>query len=70
MLVVKRLRQDAGISQAELARRCGMHPSTVCAIERGRLNPYPGQVEKIVEALSWQGDPAELFREEASDGAA
>ena len=44
-------RNQRGWSRAELARRAGMHPSTVSLIESGRLVPYPSQVEKLADAL-------------------
>lgn len=50
-------------SQASLARRAGLHPSTVCAIERGRLVPYDAQAKKLAAALGWEGDPSALFEE-------
>ena len=38
-------------SQAELARRAHMNPSTVSLIEAGRLVPYPSQLRKLAKAL-------------------
>ena len=61
MLAMELRRHELGWSQAELARRAGMHPSSVCAIERGRLTPYPAQARKLAEALAWDGEPAGLF---------
>lgn len=58
---LERLLHD--MKQSEMARMTGMHPTSISAIENGRLRPYPGQVEKIVAALEWEGDPAELFEE-------
>ncbi len=45
-----------GISQAELARRAGLNPSTVCQAESGRFLPYPAQLRKLAQGL---GIPAE-----------
>jgi transcriptional regulator with XRE-family HTH domain len=45
---VRRARQW---TKAELARRAGLHASTVGAIESGRLRPYPGQLQKLCRAL-------------------
>jgi len=56
-------RERHGWSQAELARRAGMHNSTVNQIENGRMLPYPNQLAKIVAALGWAGEPAELLQE-------
>ena len=44
-------RNQRGWSRAELARRAGMHPSTVSLIESGRLVPYPSQLDKLAAAL-------------------
>lgn len=44
-------RRAAGWSQAELARRAKMHPTTISLIESGRLVPGEGQVKKIEAAL-------------------
>ncbi len=48
---VEGLRKARGWSQAELARRAGMHPSTVSLIERGYQRAYPSQIEKLSTAL-------------------
>lgn len=57
-------RKMKGWSQAELARRAGMHPSTVSLIESGRQVPYPSQLAKLAKAL---GVPADLLEEVSSD---
>jgi len=44
-------RNQKGWSRAELARRAGMHPSTVSLIESGRLVAYPSQLDKLALAL-------------------
>lgn len=36
---IKKARRDAGITQAELARRLGVTPQTVSQYERGCINP-------------------------------
>ena len=46
-----------------LARRAGMHVSSISQIESGRLLPYPRQQEKIAHALEWEDDLRELFEE-------
>lgn len=61
-LLVKREIKRRG-SFNEFARRSGLHVSSVSQIVNGRLHPYPGQVEKIVNTLNWKGDPAPLFHE-------
>ena len=48
---LKRRREKLGLSKSAFARECGMHPSSISQIELGRLNAYPGQVEKILRTL-------------------
>ncbi len=48
---IQELRKARGLSQSALARRARMHVSSVCAIEQGRLLPYPGQLKKLAKAL-------------------
>ena len=65
MLLIEKLRTDNKLSQSEIARRAVMHVSTVNSIERGRLIPWPGQIEKlkgIMLALGWDG-VSDLFSE-------
>ena len=51
MMLLKTERQRRGWSQAELARRAQMNPTTVSLIESRRLEPYPKQLEKLADAL-------------------
>jgi len=48
---IKKLRQQRGWSQAELARRAVLNSNTVCMIESGRWVPYPKQLSKLSNAL-------------------
>lgn len=64
---MKRLRaarEARSWSQAELARRAGLHASTISLLESGRLVPYPSQVEKIAAALDLPADAAGALIEE------
>jgi transcriptional regulator with XRE-family HTH domain len=61
------LRHKARASQAEIARRAGLHYSTLNAAENGRHLMWPGQLAKLALALDWQGDPAALLDEVSSD---
>ena len=54
-LDVRAERERRGWSQAELARQSGLNANTIGMIERGRLVPYPSQVEKIELALGQVG---------------
>lgn len=61
-LLLKREMRKRG-SYSSFARKADLHVSSVSQIVNGHLKLYPGQVEKIVTALGWEGDPSDLFRE-------
>lgn len=48
---LKRLRVEKGLSQARLAARAGVDPSTVNQIERGAREASPATLRKLSEAL-------------------
>ena len=48
---ITRRRTALGISKSALGRESGLHVSTVSQIENGRLNPYPGQIQKLADAF-------------------
>ena len=58
MKKVRALREAEGWSQSELARRAGLHSTTVSVIESGRWKPGQGQIEKLAAALGVE--PADL----------
>lgn len=60
---LKRLRTDKGLSQARLAARAGLDPSTVNQIERGARDPSPATLYKLADALGV--GLAELLEDEA-----
>ena len=51
MIKLKVARLVAGESQAELARRARLHPTTVCLVENRRFIPGLGQLQKLARAL-------------------
>ena len=67
MLRLTRVRTKKGWSQSRLSKESGVHVSSISAIERGRLNPWPGQVQRIAEALEWQGNPTALLEDVTDD---
>ncbi len=56
---IRALRRPAGLSQDDLARRCGLHRTYVGGIERGERNPSFANLLKIAHAL--QVRPSELL---------
>ena len=66
MFYFKHLRTEKGWSQAELARRTRLHPSTISKIETGVQKPYPSELAKIATILNIAED--EVMREVSHDG--
>ena len=56
---VKELREKAGLSQVELARRARIASTNLSAIENGRLMPWPKARRKLARAL--RCSESELF---------
>ena len=51
MVNIRELREQLGISQKELAERCGITQSFMCDIEQGRTKPSIDVAAKIADAL-------------------
>lgn len=45
------LREELGLTQAELAERCGMDQGDISRIERGSVNPTARTLQRIAGAL-------------------
>lgn len=56
---VRRLREEKGWSQEELAHRTGLHRTYISGIERGVRNPTVKIVAKIAKLL--EVEPSELL---------
>jgi transcriptional regulator with XRE-family HTH domain len=72
MLLLTVERKARKLSQAEIARRAGMHVSSISGIEARRLMPWSGQITRITETMrdaGWDGN-GDLFSEVSDDGAA
>ena len=48
---LRKMRQKAGLSQAEVARKAKIAPAMLCRIESGQGNPTVGTISKIVKAI-------------------
>jgi len=48
---LRRLRQEMGISQEELAHRADIDRTYVSALERAKYNPTVGMIGRLAEAL-------------------
>jgi len=55
---VRKIRKQRGLSQEELAFRCGLHRTYISDIERGSRNVSLKNIEKIAKAL---GVPPKLL---------
>ena len=60
-------RKVRGLTQSGLARAAEMHVSTMCAIETGRMKPWPGQSAKIARVLDWPQERAEELFEDVAE---
>jgi DNA-binding XRE family transcriptional regulator len=45
------LRQKHGLTQVQLAERCGVHQADISRIERGSVDPRTRTLQRIAEAL-------------------
>jgi transcriptional regulator with XRE-family HTH domain len=50
-LAVRRMREQAGLSQEELAMRAEVEPSLIAGIEAGQADPTWGDARRIAAAL-------------------
>lgn len=63
-LVLRRLRQEVGLSQETLGFESGYHRTYISLLERGRKSPSLQTIFNISNALKI--DPAELIKQVAS----
>jgi transcriptional regulator with XRE-family HTH domain len=58
-------RERLGLSQEQVANRCGVHATEVSRIEGGKRDPRVSTVVRLARAV--EVEPAELLRRPASD---
>lgn len=58
---VRKLRREQGISQEELAERCGLHRTYISDVELGKRNVSLENIERIATSLN--KSLVDLFRE-------
>lgn len=63
MIMLTKVREERGLSKSQLSFASCVPASTVGQIEARRFRPYDPQLDRIAEALGWDGDPAELLEE-------
>lgn len=63
---LRKARRDLDLSQEAVARRAGMHPNHVGAIERGTKDLRASTLLRLIEALDTT--PAELFERYGEPG--
>lgn len=59
----EQIRESQNLTKADLARATGMQQGVIGWIEAGRFVPYDSQLQKLADALGWQGEPQELLEE-------
>lgn len=63
---LKGVRQEAHLTQRELARRAGVTNGTISLIEKNKLNPTVGALKKILDVIPMS--LSEFFHEEGDKG--
>jgi transcriptional regulator with XRE-family HTH domain len=63
--LLERVRQEAGLSQEDLAARAGTSRTTLSAYERGRKSPTLATVTRLLETAGYEltAEPQVTFRE-------
>jgi DNA-binding XRE family transcriptional regulator len=58
---LRRLRDEAGLTQMTLSHRCGLEAAEISRLERGMRNPHLRTILRLAAALDVE--PSELFRD-------
>jgi len=57
---LRRAREQAGLTQEEVAERSGVHSTEVSRIERGKRDPRVSTLERLAKAV--EVSPSDLLR--------
>lgn len=57
---LRRAREQAGLTQEQVAERSGVHSTEVSRIERGKRDPQVSTVERLAKAV--EVSPSDLLR--------
>lgn len=63
MLVVTVVRKDKGITQTGLSNLTGIAEPQISALENKHILPSEGWQRRIADALGWEREPSELFKD-------
>lgn len=67
MLLIKKVMYESRMTQAKLAHRADVNQTSLSRIVNGKEPAYPKRGKRIADALGWEGDPADLFKEVEDD---
>ena len=51
------------MKQVTLAKATGIQEASISRIVNGKEAPYSGRAKRIADALDWEKDPADLFKQ-------
>jgi transcriptional regulator with XRE-family HTH domain len=64
MKTIRELREAQGLTQLELALKCGVTPVTIYNWERGKYEPRASQLRKVADAFGTTMDQIQLIETE------
>lgn len=67
LIMIKKLRNELGLTQADLAQKIGVSRQTMNAIENGRYSPTLDVAYKITEALNKEYVEEVFIKEDEDD---
>jgi len=70
MKTIRELREEAGLTQLEVAYRLGVTPATVSNWERGIFEPKASQLRAIARLFGVSSDDIELIESDQGKAAA